>query len=119
MAARRVTAVIVHYGNPRRTIRAVLNHWKLGVFSDIVVIANDLCQRPEDLADIPCTWLIPSRNIGLGGAWQLGAMTRRADVYAVFNAQIVIDRDSVAHCTAAFDVYNVLRASPYRQPAGS
>lgn len=119
MAARRVTAVIVHYGNPRRTIRAVLNHWKLGVFSDIVVIANDLCQRPEDLADIPCTWLIPSRNIGFGGACQLGAMTRRADVYAFFNAHVTIDRDSVAHCTAAFDVDNVGIASPYLYHPGS
>jgi GT2 family glycosyltransferase len=113
MTARQVAAVIVHHGDPRRTIRAVLNHWKLGVFSDIIVIANDLCQQPEDLKDIPCTWLIPTRNIGFGGACQLGAMSCRADVYAFFNAHVTIDRASVDHCIAAFDIANVGIAAPY------
>ena len=105
--------MIVHYGDPQRTIRAVVNHWKLGVFSDVIVIANDMCQQPEDLKDIPCTWLIPNRNIGFGGACQLGAMTCRADVYAFFNAHVTIDLASVDRCVAAFDVENVGIASPY------
>jgi N-acetylglucosaminyl-diphospho-decaprenol L-rhamnosyltransferase len=111
--ARRLAAVIVHHGDLKRTIRAVMSHWKLGVFSEIVVIANDLCQRPDDLNDIPCTWLIPSRNIGFGGACQLGATTCHADVYAFFNAHVTIDRPSVEHCIAAFDIENVGIVSPY------
>jgi len=67
MTARRVAAVTVHYGDPRRTVGAVLSHWNLGVFSDIVVVANDLRQRPEGLRNIPSMWLIPSRNIGFRG----------------------------------------------------
>jgi GT2 family glycosyltransferase len=105
--------VLVHHGDLQRTIQAVRNHWKLGVFSDVIVIANDLRQQPEDLKDIPCTWLIPSRNIGFGGACQLGAMTCCADVYAFFNAHMTIDRASVDRCMAAFDVQDVGIASPY------
>jgi GT2 family glycosyltransferase len=119
MTARRVAAVLVHHGDPRRTIRAVLNHWELGVFSDVIVIANDLRQRPEDLKDIPCTWLVPDRNIGFGGACQLGATTRRADVYAFFNAHITIDRTSVERCVTAFDVEDVGIASPFAYYPGS
>lgn len=111
--------MIVHYGDPRRTIRAVLNHSKLGVFSEIVVIANDLSQRPEDLEGIRCTWLIPTRNVGFGGACQLGATTCTADIYAFFNAHVTIDRASVDHCTAAFDVENVGIAAPYLHHPGT
>jgi len=112
-ATRRAVAVIVHHGDPRRTIQAVLNHWELAVFSDIIVIANDLRQRPESLRDVPCTWLVPNRNIGFGGACQLGAMTRQADIYAFFNAHITIDRSSVDRCIAAFDIENIGIAAPY------
>jgi N-acetylglucosaminyl-diphospho-decaprenol L-rhamnosyltransferase len=111
--ARRVAAVIVHYGDPRRTIRAVLSHRKLGVFSDVIVIANDLRPKPEALKDVDCTWLIPSRNIGFGGACQLGARTCRADVYAFFNSHVTIDRASVDQCLAAFDVADIGIASPF------
>jgi GT2 family glycosyltransferase len=119
ITARRIAAVLVHHGDPRRTIRAVLNHWQLGMFSDVIVIANDLRRRPEDLKDIPCTWLIPSRNIGFGGACQLGAVTCRADIYAFFNAHITIDRASVGSCIAAFDAEDVGIASPHSHYPGS
>jgi GT2 family glycosyltransferase len=89
------------------------------VFSDVIVVANDLRQRPEELKDIPCTWLTPSRNIGFGGACQLGAMTCRADVYAFFNAHITIDRSSAGRCVAAFDTENVGIASPFAYYPGS
>jgi GT2 family glycosyltransferase len=119
MTPRRTNAVIVHHGDPQRTIRAVLNHWKLGVFSDIVVVANDLCRRPDALKDVPCTWLIPDRNMGFGGACQLGATICRADVYAFFNAHVTIDKASVDRCIAAFDVKDVGIASPYIYHPGS
>jgi N-acetylglucosaminyl-diphospho-decaprenol L-rhamnosyltransferase len=110
---RRIAAIIVHHGDPQRTIRAILNHYKLGVFSDIIVIANDLRQRPEALNDIPCTWLTPNRNIGFGAACQLGAMACQVDVYAFFNAHVTIDKKSVEQCMAAFDVADVGIAAPY------
>ena len=113
MTAKKVTAVIVHYGDPQRTTRAVLHHCKLGVFSDVIVIANDLRQRPSALMDSTCTWLIPHRNLGFGGACQLGAITCRADVYAFFNAHVTIDGISVKHCVEAFDVKEVGIASPF------
>jgi len=116
---RRVNAVIVHHGDLQRTIRAVLNHWNLGVFSDVVIVANDLCGRPDALKDIPCTWLIPDRNIGFGGACQLGATARPADVYAFFNAHVTIDKTSADLCIAAFDVWDVGIASPYIYYPGS
>jgi N-acetylglucosaminyl-diphospho-decaprenol L-rhamnosyltransferase len=112
-AARQVAAVIVHHGDPQRTIRAILSHWKLGVFSQIIVIANDLRPRPEELKDNPCTWLIPARNIGFGGACQLGATTYSADVYAFFNAHVTIDRASADRCIAAFEMEDVGIAAPY------
>lgn len=113
VAARRVTAVIVHHGDPRRTVRAVLNHCKLGVFANVIVVANDRCQRPDDLKDVKCIWLVPPRNIGFGGACQLGAMSCRSDVYAFFNAHVTMDSASVECCRAAFDIDNVGIASPY------
>ena len=110
---KRVAAIIVHYGDPRRTIRAVRSHYQLGIFSEIIVVANDLSGRPEALAGIPCTWLVPSRNIGFGSACQLGAMTRLADVYAFFNPHVTMDRLSVEHCIAAFSVKDVGISAPY------
>ena len=112
IAARLVAAIVVHYGDPRRTIRAVRSHWELGVFSDIVIVSNDLTGRPPELEDIPCTWLVPSRNLGFGGACQLGAKTCSADVYAFFNVHTTIDRVSVDYCRSAFDVQDVGIVAP-------
>lgn len=118
-AAREVVAVIVHYGDPCRTTRAVQNHWQLGVFSHIVVIANDLRPRPEALQETPCTWLTPSRNIGFGGACQLGAASCQAEVYAFFNPHVTISKSSVIKCTEAFELDDVGIVSPYIYHPGS
>ena len=118
-SARRIAAVVVHYGDQKRIVRAVLNHSRLGAYSNIVVVANDLSQRPEGLKDIPCTWLIPRRNIGFGDACQLGATTCQADVYAFFNAHVTIDRVSVHRCASAFDIAEVGIAAPYLHHPGT
>lgn len=110
---RRIAAVIVHYGDQQRTIRAVLNHWKLSTFSDIVVVANDLSQKPQALHDIPCTWVLPTRNLGFGGACQLGATVCSADVYAFFNPHVRIDKEDLERCVSAFNVREVGIAGPY------
>lgn len=109
----RAVAVVVHYGDPRRTVQAVLSHWALGTFSSIVVVANDLSDRPEELKDISCIWLKPERNIGFGGACQLGASACAAGVYAFFNPHVRIDRASVEECLAGFDKKDVGIAAPY------
>jgi len=118
-SARRIAAVVVHYGDQKRIVRAVLNHSRLGVFSNIVVVANDLSQRPEGLNEIPCTWLIPRRNVGFGDACQLGATTCQADVYAFFNAHVTIDKGSVHRCASAFDILDIGIAAPYLYHPGT
>jgi GT2 family glycosyltransferase len=109
---RRVAAVVVHYGDRQRTSRAVLGHWDHNVFSRIIVVANDLSQPPAELTEDICTWVIPSRNLGFGGACQLAAMVCSADVYAFFNAHVTMDSASVRRCVAAFDIPNVGIAAP-------
>jgi N-acetylglucosaminyl-diphospho-decaprenol L-rhamnosyltransferase len=64
------------------------------------------------LAPYPCTWLIPSRNVGFGGGCQLAATTCEAEVYAFFNAHVTIDRSSVERCAVAFEDERVGIAAP-------
>ena len=110
---RRVAAVVVHYGDRQRTVRAVLCHWELKVFTRIIVVANDLSDRPAELTDDICTWVIPSRNLGFGGGCQLAATMCIADVYAFFNAHVTMDSASVRRCVAAFDIPDVGITAPH------
>jgi len=112
-AIRRVVAIVVHYGDRQQTVRAVLGHWDLKVFTRIIVVANDLSERPAQLTDDVCTWVIPSRNLGFGGGCQLAAKMCSADVYAFFNAHVTMDGASVRHCVAAFDIPDVGIAAPH------
>jgi N-acetylglucosaminyl-diphospho-decaprenol L-rhamnosyltransferase len=109
-----VVAVVIHYGDLGRTIRVVRSHLELGVFSDIIVVANDLSERPGALSNLPCRWLVPPRNIGFGGACQMAALTwHHADVYAFFNSHVTITRGAVEDCLAAFVQHDVGIAAPY------
>jgi N-acetylglucosaminyl-diphospho-decaprenol L-rhamnosyltransferase len=110
---RRVAAVIVHYGDHQRTVKAVLGHRDLKVFTHIIVVANDLSDRPAELTDEICTWVIPSRNLGFGGGCQLASTMCSADVYAFFNAHVTMDSVSVRRCVAAFDIPNVGITAPH------
>ena len=110
---RQVAAVVVHYGDHQRIARAILGHRDLKVFTRIIVVANDLSERPDELTDDICTWVIPGRNLGFGGACQLAATTCFADVYAFFNAHVTMDSASVQRCVAAFDIPDVGIAAPY------
>ena len=103
-----VAAVVAQgHGDYRRTIRAVLSHWNLKVFSHIIVVANDLSERPAELTDDICTWVIPNRNLGFGAACHLAATTCSANVYAFLNAHVTMDSASVRSCVAAFDIPDV------------
>ena len=119
MAVKLTAAVIVHYGDVRRSIKAVLDRVSLGAFSNIVVVANDLSSCPEELADVKCIWVVPDRNLGFGGACQLGAQACQADVYAFFNPHVTIDRGSVDACLSAFGLGDVGIAAPYLYHPGS
>lgn len=110
---RQVVAVLVHYGEQERTVRAVLGHWDIKVFTRIIVVANDLSQRPADLTDDICTWVIPSRNLGFGGGCQFASTMCSADVYAFFNAHVTMDSISVRRCVAAFDIPDVGISAPH------
>ena len=110
---RRVAAVVVHYGDCQRTVRAVLRHWDLKVFTRIIVVANDLSERPAELTDDICAWAIPGRNLGFGGGCQFAATTCSADVYAFFNSHVTMDSASVRLCVAAFDIPSVGITGPH------
>ncbi len=110
--ARRVAAVVVHYGDCQRTVRAVLSHYDLNVFIRIIVVANDLSERPAELTDDICAWVIPSRNLGFGGGCQLGTTICSVDVYAFFNAHVAMDSASVHSCVAAVDIPDVGITAP-------
>lgn len=111
-SARRAAAVIVHYGDHKRTIRSVLAHRRLQVFSRIIVVANDQTGRPSELTDEICSWIIPNRNLGFGAGCQFATKTYSADIYAFFNAHVTIDRISVRRCISAFDIPDVGIAAP-------
>ena len=106
-------AVLIHYGDVRRSVKAVFGHANLGVFSEIVVVANDMSPRPAELADVRCTWLIPDRNLGFGGGCQQGAAACLADVYVFFNPHVSIDKEAVAACVSAFERDDVGIVTPY------
>jgi hypothetical protein len=111
-STRRVAAVVVHYGDHQRTVRAVLGHWNHKAFSRIIVVANDQSERPAELTDEICAWLIPSRNLGFGSGCQFGAERCPADVYAFFNAHVTMDSASVRGCVSAFDIPDVGIVAP-------
>ena len=113
MGTRVTAAVLIHYGNVGRSVKAVFGHASLGVFSEIVVVSNDMSPRPAELADVRCTWLIPDRNLGFGGGCQLGAAACLADVYVFFNPHVSIDKEAVAACVSAFERDDVGIVTPY------
>jgi GT2 family glycosyltransferase len=122
ISLKRIAVVMIHYGEPGRTVQAVLRHHGLGIFTDIVVVANDLSERPDGLESVPCTWLIPNRNLGYGAACQFAAERIPADVYGFFNAHISISSDAVRRCLDAFneeDVGIVAPCSYYPHPKGA
>ena len=119
MGTRVTAAVLIHYGDIGRSVKAVFGHASLGVFSEIVVVANDMSPRPAELADVRCTWLIPDRNLGFGGGCQLGAAACLADVYVFFNPHVSIDKDAVEACVSAFEHGDVGIVTPYLYHPGT
>ena len=113
MGTKVTAAVLIHYGDVGRSVKAVFGHASLGVFAEIVVVANDMSPRPAELADVRCTWLIPDRNLGFGGGCQLGAAACLADVYVFLNPHVSIDKDAVAACVSAFERDDVGIVTPY------
>lgn len=65
-------AVIVHWGDPSRTLALVAQLCEQPAFDRIVVVANDGTPIPPGAPrSCPATkldWVVPSRNLGYGGA---------------------------------------------------
>jgi GT2 family glycosyltransferase len=113
-------AVIVHWGSEEPTIRAVLAALDTGLFSDVVVVANDRKPRPLLLNKVAIRWEVPSRNLGFGGACQFGADSCTAKRYAFFNADVIISATDIAKCLEALDEPGIGIAAPVlRYPDGT
>ncbi len=92
------TAMIVHWGSPDPTVRLVRDLGELTGIDEVVVVANDLRMRPQELADA-ATWIVPPRNLGFAGGFDYGCRSRPgADCYLLLNNDVEIDEECIAEC---------------------
>lgn len=98
-----VAAVIVHWGDVRRTLDLVDQVRSEPLFSRIVVVANDGTPPPREAVDHRVSWLPTSRNLGYGAACQLGAETVGAEKYAFLNNDLRLPPGTAAKCLSALD----------------
>lgn len=93
------TAVIVHYGPvaPTRALANSLIDSGAAHRVDVVVVANDLRQRPSGL-DAQVDWLIPQRNLGYGDAFNFAIADRHSAAYVLLNTDVVMPRATFEHC---------------------
>lgn len=90
-----VTAIVVHYGDHKPTVR-IAN--ELATFCrEVVVVANDLSERPDGI-DALIEWLIPCRNLGYGEAFNLASRGRSMPALALLNTDMEISRASFKIC---------------------
>ncbi|WP_374210739.1 glycosyltransferase [Dietzia sp. Die43] len=93
-------AVLVHYGPTGPTVKVALEaaEWAAEVF----VVANDLSDRPADLPAL-VNWIIPERNLGFGGAFNLGASHGKSELVAVLNNDIELAMEAIESCIREFE----------------
>jgi N-acetylglucosaminyl-diphospho-decaprenol L-rhamnosyltransferase len=104
--------VIVHWGNPLPTIEVALRYYREGHFTNVVIVANDLQERPSALRDPAISWLIPPRNLGFGGGCNFGAKRYPASRYAFLNADVTFDAGAISLCLDALKIPGVGIAAP-------
>lgn len=113
MAEGSTTAVIVHWGDPRPTTEVALQYYRLGLFSKIVIVANDLQNCPDELAPASVIeWAVPPRNLGFGGGCNFGARLHPAAKYVFLNADVRFNSDAIAMCLDALDAPEVGISAP-------
>jgi GT2 family glycosyltransferase len=98
-----VTAVIIHWGNPRPTIEVALRYRKERHFSKVAVVANDLRPCPDELCDSDVSWIVPPRNLGFGGGCNFGATRYPASKYVFLNADVAFHTNAIAMCLQVLD----------------
>jgi N-acetylglucosaminyl-diphospho-decaprenol L-rhamnosyltransferase len=106
------TAVIVHWGDPRLTIEVALRYYREGIFSKIVILANDLQGCPSALQDQAISWVIPPRNLGFGGGCSFAARRYPAWKYVFLNADVTLGPDAISMCFNALDIPGVGISAP-------
>jgi GT2 family glycosyltransferase len=106
------TAVIVHWGDPHPTIDVARRYEHERTFSNIVIVANDLTNRPRSLANSSVSWLVPPRNLGFGGGCNFGGQHSPAAKYAFLNADVHLSPEAISKCLHVLDMPEVGIAAP-------
>jgi GT2 family glycosyltransferase len=106
------TAVIVHWGDSRPTIEAAIRYYRQGLFSNVVIVANDLQDRPRELFNSNIAWVVPPRNLGFGGGCNFGAWRYPAAKYAFFNSDVTLDSEAISMCLDVLDLPYVGISAP-------
>lgn len=83
-----------------------------GMFSKKVVVANDLQECPAALQGSAISWIVPPRDLGLGGGCNLGARRHPAAKYAFLNADVILKPVTVTSCLDALDLRDVDTSAP-------
>lgn len=96
----RATAVIVHWGDRMPAVVLANSLIENGV--QVVVVANDLQTRPEGL-QVGVEWLVPSRNLGYGDAFNFAITNRRSAAYVLLNTDLVMPRATFNRCLEVLD----------------
>lgn len=91
-------AVVVHYGDPRRTIALVDSLVAAGLHA--IVVANDRSVRPESLSKA-ARWAVPPANLGYAGAFCYAIDAEpEADEYWLLNNDIILPEAVIWHCSS-------------------
>jgi N-acetylglucosaminyl-diphospho-decaprenol L-rhamnosyltransferase len=106
------TAVIVHWGDTRPTVDVALRYHRDGLFSKVVIVANDLQDRPDELHDTDVSWIVPPRNLGFGSGCNVGALRFPAAKYAFLNADVAFHSNAISLCIDALDIPDVGICAP-------
>jgi N-acetylglucosaminyl-diphospho-decaprenol L-rhamnosyltransferase len=106
------TAVIVHWGDPSPTVKVALCYSKRNSFTNVVIVANDLRDRPKELNDDTISWLVPPRNLGFGGGCNFGAHQYPASKYAFLNSDVTFRPNAISICLDALDIPGVGISAP-------
>lgn len=109
-------AVIIHWGDPARTLSLLATLGTGKAFDRIVVVANDATPRPPEVTeygrDVAVDWLFPPRNLGYGGACQFAASSVSAGKYAFLNNDLLIHAEDALKCLSALDLPGVGLTGP-------
>jgi N-acetylglucosaminyl-diphospho-decaprenol L-rhamnosyltransferase len=97
----RTSVVIVHFGDPAPTYRAVCSVRRNAADSDVFVVDNGGLTEPQ--SDSTVSVLRSGRNLGYGAACNLGARSSSSEFLLLMNNDIEIDAGTLQALEAALD----------------